>query len=108
FLGTSEATEARTKANERGMAATERTFRARAGRPYRVRQMSSLVPSIAHPHPADHAARLLALAMDKGWDRMREDQRVAWEELWRARIEIDGADRRWQAITDASLFYLLT
>jgi hypothetical protein len=28
--------------------------------------------------------------------------------LWRARIEIDGASPRWQAITDASLFYLLT
>jgi glycosyl hydrolase family 65 len=108
FLGSSDATREQTKANEPGMVATEWAFRARAGRPYRVRQMSSLVPSIAHPHPADHAARLLALAMDKGWDRMREDQRIAWEELWRARIEIDGADRRWQAITDASLFYLLT
>jgi protein-glucosylgalactosylhydroxylysine glucosidase len=108
LLGTSDAEQAQTKADERGMVATEWSFRARAGRPYRVRQMTSVVPSIVHPHPADHAARLLALAMDKGWDRMREDQRIAWEELWRARIQIDGADRRWQAITDASLFYLLT
>src|SRR5689334_1341567 len=108
FLGSGDATREQTKANEPGMVATEWAFRARAGRPYRVRQMSSLVPSIAHPHPADHAARLLALAMDKGWERMREDQRIAWEELWRARIEIEGADRRWQAIADASLFYLLT
>jgi hypothetical protein len=108
LLGTADATRSETKADERGMVATSWAFRARAGRPYRIRQMSSLVPSIAHPHPADHAARLLALAMDKGWDRMREDQRIAWQELWRARIEIDGANRRWQAITDASLFYLLT
>src|SRR6185295_8216802 len=108
ILGSADATRSETKADERGMVATAWTFRARAGRPYRIRQMSSLVPSIAHPHPADHAARLLALAMDKGWERMREDQRIAWQELWRARIEIDGADRRWQAITDASLFYLLT
>jgi hypothetical protein len=108
LLGTTDATRSGTKADERGMVATSWAFRARAGRPYRIRQMSSLVPSIAHPHPADHAARLLALAMGKGWDRMREDQRLAWQELWRARIEIDGANRRWQAITDASLFYLLT
>ena len=108
LLGASEASQARTRADERGMVATEWTFRARAGRPYRLRQMSSLVPSLAHPHPADHAARLLALAMDRGWDRMRADQAAAWTELWRARIEIDGADQRWQAITDASLFYLLT
>jgi len=108
LLGATDAEQGRTRQDERGMVATNYTFRARAGRPYRVRQMSSLVPSIAHPHPADHAARLLALAMDKGWDRMREDQRTAWEELWRARITIDGASRRWQAIVDASLFYLLT
>ena len=108
LLGASDANQSTTRADERGMVATSWTFRARAGRPYRLRQMSSLVPSLAHPHPADHAARLLALAMDKGWERMREDQRIAWEELWKARIVIDGADRRWQAITDAALFYLLT
>jgi hypothetical protein len=108
LLGTGDAEQSTTREDELGMIATTWTFRARADRPYRVRQVSSLVPSLAHPHPADHAARLLALAMQKGWDRMREDQRTAWAELWRARIEIDGADRRWQAITDASLFYLLT
>ena len=59
-------------------------------------------------HRLELRARLLALARNKGWDRMREDQRTAWEELWQARIVIDGADRRWQAIADASLFYLLT
>ena len=84
YSGRATRRETQTKADERGMVATERAIRARAGRPYRVRQMSSLVPSIAHPHPADHAARLLSLAMAKGWDRMREDQRTAWEELWRA------------------------
>jgi hypothetical protein len=108
FLGTSEVERATTRADELGMLATTWTFRARAGRSYRVRQLSSLVPRLAHPHPADHAARLLALAMEKGWERMLEDQRVAWAELWRSRIVLDGADRRWQAITDASLFYLLT
>ena len=108
FLGTSDVERSTTREDELGMIATTWTLRARAGRPYRVRQVSSVVPSLAHPHPADHAARLLALAMQHGWDRLREDQRVAWQELWRARIEIDGADRRWQAITDASLFYLLT
>jgi protein-glucosylgalactosylhydroxylysine glucosidase len=108
LLGASEAEQATTREDERGMVATSWTFRARADRLYRVRQMSSLVPHLAHPHPADHASRLLALAMNKGWDRMREDQRIAWGELWRARIEIDGASTRWQAITDAGLFYLLT
>jgi hypothetical protein len=108
LLGASDAEQTQTKEDERGMVATSWAVRARAGRPYRVRQMTSVVPSMVHPHPSDHAARLLALAMDKGWDRMRDDQKIAWDELWRARIVIEGADKRWQAITDASLFYLLT
>jgi protein-glucosylgalactosylhydroxylysine glucosidase len=107
FLG-ADAKRAQTRKDELGLLATTWTFRARADRPYRVRQMTSVVPKVAHPHPQDHAARLLSLAFDKGWERMRDDQRRAWEELWKARIVIDGADRRWQAITDASLFYLLT
>lgn len=108
FLGTEQVQRATSKSDELGMLSTSWTFRARANRPYRVRQMTSLVPEMAHPHPVDHAARLLALAMDRGWDRLREEDEAAWADLWRARIVIEGADRRWQGITDASLFYLLT
>jgi trehalose/maltose hydrolase-like predicted phosphorylase len=108
LLGESEADRAQTRHDERGMVATQWSFRARAGRPYRVRQMSSLVSSLANPHPVDQAGRLLGLAIEKGWDRLRDDHRANWAELWKARIVIDGAERRWQAITDASLFYLLT
>ena len=108
FLGAEDVQRGTTKSDERGMLATTWTFRARTDRPYRVRQMSALVPKVAHPHPVDHAARLVGQAMDRGWDRMRAEHETAWEELWRARIIIDGADRRWQAITDASVFYLLT
>jgi hypothetical protein len=108
LLGDADATRAETRRDELGFVATTWTIRARAGRPYRVRQMSSLVPSLAHPHPADHASRLLTLAMDRGWDRMLEDHGLAWDELWKSRIVVEGADRRWQGIIDASLFYLLT
>ena len=107
FLG-GDADQSVTRQDELGMQSTSWAFRARAERAYRVRQMTSVVPGVAHPHPQDHAARLLTLAFGKGWERMRDDQRRAWEELWKARIVIEGADRRWQSITDASLFYLLT
>jgi trehalose/maltose hydrolase-like predicted phosphorylase len=108
FLGTSEVQRSTTKADELGILATRWSWRARADRVYRVRQMTSLVPDVAHPHPTDHAARLLALAVQRGWERMRTEHEAAWAELWSGRIVIDGADRRWQAITDASVFYLLT
>jgi trehalose/maltose hydrolase-like predicted phosphorylase len=107
-FGASEAQRTTTRADELGLMATAWSFRARAERTYRVQQMTSLVPEVAHPHPADHASRLLALAIARGWDRMRAEHEAAWAELWRARIVIDGADKRWQAITDAGLFYLLT
>ncbi|HYH93871.1 MAG TPA: hypothetical protein VD763_11975 [Candidatus Saccharimonadales bacterium] len=108
FLGTADVQRSTTKADELGMLATSWSFRARADRPYRVRQMTSIVPQVAHPYAVDHAARSLALATARGWDRMVDEHAAAWAELWRGRIVIDGADERWQAITDASVFYLLT
>ena len=108
LLGDGEATRTKRRHDERGMVATEWTFRARADRPYRIRQLSSLVSNLAHPHPIDHAGRLLALAIEKGWDRLHDDHRANWQELWKSRIVIEGADQRWQAIADASVFYLLT
>jgi trehalose/maltose hydrolase-like predicted phosphorylase len=108
LLGASDARRSSTRHDERGLVATEWTFRARSDRPYRARQMTSIVTHLANPHPVDHASRLLALAIEQGWDRVRDQHRAAWVELWKSRIVIDGADRRWQSITDASLFYLLT
>jgi hypothetical protein len=94
--------------DERGRLATTYGFRARPGRRIVLRQATSLVADLGHPHPADQAARLQAQVGAVGWDAVREAHRAAWRDLWRARIVIDGASPRWQAITDASLFYLLT
>jgi glycosyl hydrolase family 65 len=108
FLGTSGVQRSLARRDEPGMISTTYRFRARRDRPYRIRQMASLVPDLVHPHPSDQAARLLAGARKVGWDGIREAHRAAWRELWRSRIELAGAPRRWQAITDASLFYLMT
>ncbi len=108
FVGPAEPQRTSMFRDEAGMMSTTYTFDARRDRTYRVRQMTSLVPSLVHPHPADHASRMLALAKRKGWDQLRADQAAAWADLWRSRIVLDGAPRRWQAITDASLFYLQT
>jgi len=94
--------------DQRGRLTTAYRFRARAGRRYVLRQATSLVADLGHPHPDDEAARLQAQVAVVGWEAAREENRAAWRELWRSRIVIDGATRRWQSITDASLFYLLT
>jgi trehalose/maltose hydrolase-like predicted phosphorylase len=83
-------------------------FRGHAGRTYRLRTIAALVPSVVHPRPDEQAVRLVAHARERGFDRLRAANREAWGELWRGRIRLVGADERWQALTDAALFYLLS
>ena len=85
---------------------TAYSFRAHAGRRYRLRQLTSLVPDVTHPQPDSHAVRLVAGATTLGFDRVREDNRRAWSELWRGRPQLAGAPQRWQELVDAAFFYL--
>ncbi|MBV8144029.1 MAG: glycoside hydrolase family 65 protein [Gammaproteobacteria bacterium] len=87
---------------------TRYRFKAIAERTYHLRQIASLVPSVAHPQPDFQAVREVALARKRGFDAMRAANQAAWRELWKGRIHITGADRRWQALADAALFYLLS
>jgi trehalose/maltose hydrolase-like predicted phosphorylase len=108
FRGDAEAERRPSTSDERGWFATTYALRARAERGYRVSLLTAYVPQASHHRPDEHARRLAASAAKSGFDGLREDNRAHWREAWRGRIEIDGADQRWQAITDASLFYLLT
>jgi hypothetical protein len=94
--------------DERGWFSTTYRVRARAGRPYRLTHMSASVPSLSHAQPDEQAGRLAAVAAKRGLGRLREENHAIWNDLWRGRITIDGADQRWQAITDASTYYLLS
>jgi protein-glucosylgalactosylhydroxylysine glucosidase len=88
--------------------ATTYSFRARAGRRYRLRQLTSLVTDALHREPDRQAIRLAYAGMDVGFDELRAENRQAWTELWRARVNLVGAPRRWQAMADAAFFYLHT
>jgi hypothetical protein len=70
--------------------------------------VTAVVPELSHARPDEEAGRLAALGAKQTLDRLRRDNRQAWDELWMGRIVLDGASRRWQAITDASVFYLLS
>ncbi|HEV7898025.1 MAG TPA: hypothetical protein VGP31_09310 [Planosporangium sp.] len=91
-----------------GPLSTTYSFRARAGGHYRLRRMVSLVPMALHSEPHVQAVRLLQPARLRGFDKLRGDNRAAWEELWRGRVVLAGAPTRWQALADAAYFYLHT
>jgi trehalose/maltose hydrolase-like predicted phosphorylase len=85
---------------------TSYAFRARAGRTYRLRQLTSLVPDTLHSEADVQAIRLVCAARSRGFDELRRENRLAWEEIWRGRINLVGAPTRWQALADAGFFYL--
>lgn len=86
--------------------ATDYAIRTKTGRRYRLRQIASVVPSVTHHDPDHQAARLVARAKEDGFDRLRNENRIVWEQLWRSRILVDADDPRWQAYADAAFYYL--
>jgi trehalose/maltose hydrolase-like predicted phosphorylase len=107
-LGDAEAERSASASDARGWFSTTWRVRARAGRRYGVQLLTALVPDMSHARPDEEAGRLAALGASLGFDGLRDANRRIWREAWRGRIQIDGADQRWQAITDASVFYLLS
>ncbi len=85
---------------------TSYRVRARPGRRYVLRQITSLLPSGLHSEPDRQAARMAFLGTTRGFDAIRRENREAWADIWRGRIRLVGADERWQGIADASFYYL--
>ena len=107
-LGDAGAERSSAASDARGWFTTTYGVRARPGRRYGVQLLTALVPDLSHARPDEEAGRLASLGASLGFEGLRDANRRLWREAWRGRIEIDGADRRWQAITDASVFYLLS
>jgi hypothetical protein len=85
---------------------TQYGFRARAGKTYRLIQIVSLVPSVMHSQPDRQAERLAAFGAHQGFEKLRAANRAEWTELWKGRILLHGAERRWQELADAAFYYL--
>jgi trehalose/maltose hydrolase-like predicted phosphorylase len=108
FAGDQEAERTTASRDDRGRFSTTFAVRGRSDRRYALSLLTAVVPELSHARPDEQAGRLASLGARRTLDGLREEHHRAWDELWRGRIEIEGADRRWQAITDASLFYLLS
>ena len=91
-----------------GPVATTYRLQARTGRRYRFTQLASLVPDVMHQQPQRQAVRMIAAAGELGFDELRRRNRACWRDLWRGRIRLVGAERKWQAMADAAFFYLNT
>ncbi|MBA2382204.1 MAG: glycoside hydrolase family 65 protein [Chloroflexi bacterium] len=108
FAGDAGAERSTATRDDRGRFSTTYRVRARRDRRYRLSLLSAVVPDLSHARPDEEAGRIAALGAKLTLDGLRRDNRRQWDELWTGRIVLDGADRRWQAITDASVFYLLS
>jgi protein-glucosylgalactosylhydroxylysine glucosidase len=106
FLGSVDAQVERPDRGREGPLCTTYSFDARRGRTYRLRQITALVPSQTHAQPDLHAARLVALGGQIGFDELRRLNRCAWDDLWQGRVHLVGADSHWQALADAAFYYL--
>jgi protein-glucosylgalactosylhydroxylysine glucosidase len=86
--------------------ATRYAFRAEPGRSYRLRQIAAMIPSQMHHQPNLQAIRLAAHGQQLGFDSLRRENQSEWADLWKGRVHLLGADRRWQALADAAFYYL--
>ncbi|HEV7524652.1 MAG TPA: glycoside hydrolase family 65 protein [Acidimicrobiia bacterium] len=85
---------------------TSYEFHVARGTRVALRQIAALVPSALHSQPHRQATRHVALGKAIGFDALRAENRREWEDLWRGRIVLVGADARWQGYVDAAFFYL--
>ena len=98
----------RNEQSETAPLSTTYRLRARRGRRYVMHQYAGLVPSDFHSEPQLQAGRMASMAAQLGFDRVRKDNRAVWRDLWKGRIVLLGAGRRWQELADAAFFYLHT
>ncbi|HZQ39602.1 MAG TPA: hypothetical protein VFA87_02375, partial [Rhizomicrobium sp.] len=59
-----------------------------------------------HAQPDRHAERLATLGAHYGLAALRKANQAEWNELWKGRILLHGAGRRWQSLADAAFFYM--
>src|SRR4051794_28110323 len=106
LLGDHDAERSCAKWFGNGDLATSYRVRARADRRYRLRQIVSMVASSCHQIAEQQAVRLLTAGCALGFEALRRRNHELWDDMWRGRIGLIGADERWQAMADAAFFYL--
>ncbi len=79
---------------------------AKKGQTYAFKHLISYVPGVYHSEPHFQAVRMVELATWKGFDRLKNENRKLWANLWESRVELDCDNPLWQDVIDSSFFYL--
>jgi trehalose/maltose hydrolase-like predicted phosphorylase len=79
--------------------------KAQSGQPVRVQTLAAMVSQIYHPEPPVEAIRLASWGSLLGFERLRDQNRSAWNELWKSRVRVTGNTDA-QRVLDAAFFYL--
>ncbi len=101
--------QVRIRRNDKDSLAAPQTayaVQAKPGRRYTVRQLATLLPNAFHLEPDLQARRLVNIGAHRGFDALRRENQAKWSEIWPARPIIRGAPEQWQALADASFYYL--
>src|SRR5690348_8652582 len=85
--------------NESGLARTY-FLKARSGQPVLFQTTAAMLSSLYHPEPALEAIRLASWGSLLGFETLRQQNRAAWAELWKSRVQVTG-DEDSQRVLDA-------
>jgi protein-glucosylgalactosylhydroxylysine glucosidase len=77
----------------------------KGGQTCRFRTVAAMVSKFYHPEPYLESIRMASWGAVLGFDLLRNQNRAAWSELWKSRIQVTG-DPASQKVLDASFFYL--
>jgi len=80
---------------------------AKSGSTYTIKIIASMVAEIYHPAPDLQAVRMVKWGEVLGFDKLRNDNQKAWDELWKSRVKVYG-DPLAQKGLDVAFFYLMS
>jgi trehalose/maltose hydrolase-like predicted phosphorylase len=106
FYGGDHVESSRSMTSDTAPLSTTYTVRARTDRAYVLHQYVALVPSTLHTEPHLQAGRMASIAAQHGFEQLRRDNRGLWYDIWKGRVHLIGAGRRWQSLADAAFYYL--
>lgn len=84
-----------------------RKFSLQPEQPVTYLTVCAMVSEFYHPEPDLQAKRAAGWAKMVGFDTLREQNRKAWQELWKGRIKITG-DAEAQTVIDSAFFYVMS